>query len=438
MRLLSSLVLLGSVIVGCKDPEIAAAETKAQTSSDFAAEGKDALADGDAERAIALFEKASDSAPLDPNNFLLLARAQTLAGNDVAAVLAIKQAEDLGARNDPGVRRERVELYRHMGNNKAAIATLVELRDAGQLTDVELLVLARLQAHDGETEAGYKTLELLQALDADNVEAKVVEAEILLISGDEMLAAKLMDRLLAENPSLVPARVLRARYFLQNGSAEAALKDLERVPEAASKKAEIVELKGRVLNHLKRYAEAAELLTPMVAANPREADLAAQLAETLLYLGKVELAEEMTERALALRPGFARALYVRGRTLELQGEQQAAAEQYEDALKSDPSFAPALSRVWPILVKRGEKAEAMSALERLFFMNEASLEEKIALATLCADTGSHLERARKLVAEALRVQPHNARAKILKGRLGKAPSAKKKGGVTIMRNKGGR
>ena len=248
-----------------------------------------------------------------------------------------------------------------------------------------------------------------------------------------------MDRLLSENPTLVAARVLRARYFMQNGYAEVALKDLELVPEEASKNSEIVMLKARAFNNLKRYQEAADVLQPMVEANPRDADLVGLLAETELYLGKVESAQAKVDQALGLRPNFPRALYVRGRTLEVQGDLKAAAEQYQFALKSDPSFAPALSRVWPIYEHRGEKIEAMSALERLFFMNEATIDEKIELASLYVDTGSHPERAKKLLAEAFRVQPDNPRAKELKGRVGKISGGGNgngnSGGVQIIRKK---
>lgn len=440
MRIASLLVAFSLLLCACKDAEQVAAESKQTAAADATTKGRIALAAGDAETALASFKVASSHAPQDPNIYLLLARAHKLAGNDGASVLAIKQAEELGMRNDPAVKRERAELYRRMGQTKEAISAFLELRDAKQLTDAEMLDLALLQAHNGDAESGYKTLERVQQLDPDNVDAKVVEAEILLLSGDEVLAAKLMDRLLTDTPALVGARVLRARYFMQNGYSDVALQDLELVPEDSAKKPEIVMLKARVLNNLKRYQEASDVLTPMVEANPRDADLVALLAETELYLGKVEQAQAKVDQALAIRPKFARALYVRGRTLEVQGDLKAAAEQYQYALKSDPGFAPAISRVWPIYEHRGEKAEAMAALERLFFMNEASLDEKIALATLYVDTGSHTERAKKLVAEAVRVQPDKPGLKELKARVGKLPGSgggngDGKSGVMIIKKK---
>jgi tetratricopeptide (TPR) repeat protein len=429
MRIACSLGLL--VLVGCKDPELQAAEQKQRAAFDFTNRGRVALADGNTDTAISLFKQASNTNPEDPNIYLLMAQAQKAAGNDGAAVLAIKQAEDLGMRNDPAVRKERAEIYKRMGQTKEAIATYVELASDNKLTDPEVLQLVRMQAHNGEIEAAFKTLEHVQSRKPDDLDAKVVEAEVLLLSGDEVLGAKLMDRLLTENPALIPARVLRARYFMQNGYSDIAQKDLELVPEAQSQQTEIVELKARVFNNLKQYDNAKKLLEPMVAANPRDPDLVALLAETELYLGQIDAAQAKVDQALALRPRFARALYVRGRTLEAQKDIRGATEQYTFALKSDPGFAPALSRLWPIYEKDDEKTEAMSALERLFYMNEASIEEKVALARFYADTGVNKDRGRKLIDEAVRVQPDNEEFKKLKERLGKSDSERKPQGPKI-------
>src|SRR5439155_14158131 len=125
--------------------------------------------------------------------------------------------------------RERAELYRRLGQTTAAIAVLRDLRDANQLTDVELLTLAKLQARTGDSEDAWATLERVQAKKPDDADAKVAEAEILLVKGDEVLAANLMDRLLKANPQLVSARLLRAKYFLTNGYPDMAEADLGQI-----------------------------------------------------------------------------------------------------------------------------------------------------------------------------------------------------------------
>jgi tetratricopeptide (TPR) repeat protein len=176
-----------------------------------------------------------------------------------------------------------------------------------------------------------------------------------------------------------------------------------------------------------------KVLTPLIEQHPRDADLIAQLAETELNLGNLVEAQAHVDQALGLRPQFPRALYVRARAFEADGDVNAATENYQFALRSDPTFAPALSRLWRIYRDRAEKVEAMAALERLFFMGDASLEEKVALAEMYADSRTHLDRGHKLIAEALRREPTNARYKEVKARLGKQPGHSGKPGIIIMK-----
>src|SRR3954463_634556 len=110
MRLALSLSFAGLRLVACQDPEVEGAEAKQKLAWELSGKGRVALADGKFEEAVKLIKQAADATPRDPGLYLLLARAQKAAGNDTAAVLAIKQAEDLGARNDPAIRRERAEL----------------------------------------------------------------------------------------------------------------------------------------------------------------------------------------------------------------------------------------------------------------------------------------------------------------------------------------
>lgn len=436
------LIALGGLLssAACKDPETAAAEALQKTAEAKIAEGREALASGKWDRAIAAFKQAASAMPKDPQPLLMLADAHRQAGNDAAAVLALKQAEELHGGDDPLLKRQRAELFRRMGQTRPAIATLLELFHANQLTDAEVLVLSRMQARQGEVEAAWKTLERVQLRKPDDPEAKVVEAEILLISGEELLAAKLMDRLLEENPGSTGARVLRARYFLNSGYPEMAEADLALVGREGAKDPEVVALKAKVLNQLRRYDEAVRALQSLLDDSPRNPELLAQLAETKLNLGQTSEALTLVEQGLTLKPKDARALYVRGRVLEAQGELKTAVESYQHALRSDPSFGPALSRTWRIFEHRGEKIEAMSALERLLFMNEASIDEKVALAGLYADSASQVERGKKLIAEALRHEPKNGRYLEIQARLVKAAAAttEKKPGSGVIIMKGGR
>ena len=355
--------------------------------------------------------------------YVALSDAYHQAGNDTGAVLTLKQAEQVAGRADPTLQRNRAELYLQLHQPGAAIAELTALRDAELLTDAEILELARLLAHNGKIDESIRTLEKIQRRDPDNLDAKVVEAEVLLLRGDEVLAGKLMDRLLGDTPDLTNARLLRARYFTTNQQYELAEKDLAFISGADARRTDVVSLKAKVMNKLERFDEAAGVLEPLVEELPRDAQLLALLAETRLFQKRNDDAHALVNRALSVRPNFPRALYVRGRASEAQGEADAATADYEAALKSDPTFAPALSRLWGLWAKKGNKAEAMAALEKLFFMNEISADEKVSLATFYADTGSNLDRGVKLMNEALKREPKNAEYLAIKAHLMKQAEA---------------
>ena len=409
-------VLVGAA--GCKDPETAAQQARQQTAAQKLAEGTRLLENGNYEGAIAALRAASNATPEDPTPHLYLAEAQQRLGNDGAAILSMRQAMDL-SKGDPKMKKRLADLYRRSNNAPQAIKVLSELRDQNLLTDPEILTLAKLQAHEGDVEGAFRTLEQIQRRRPDDPHAKVLEAEILLLKGDELLAANLMDRLVSET-NLPDAWLLRARYFLNSGRPDLAEADLTHIDGEAADKAEVVQLKARVLNELKRHDEAEKVLRQLLEKRPNDEELIAQLAESVLYQGRPAEAEELVDRALAKRPRYPRALYVRARALEAQGELKRAAENYQYALKSDAAFAPALSRIWRIYQHRGEKAEAMSALERLLLIGEASTEEKVALAELYAQSRINVTRGKKLIEEALKHDPENDRYKEIRAQLVKA------------------
>lgn len=442
MRRLLSAIACGLLALGagaCKDPEVVAEEAQAATAHKQLTEGRHLLAAGQLDRAIAAFKSATALLPNDPTPFLLLAEAQREAGNDAAAILALKQAEALTQNAEPSLKKRLAQLYRDEGHDAQAVAVLLELRDAQALTEEETLGLAALQAHAGDTDGAMKTLEIIQRERPDDPEAKITEAEIFLVQGDEVAATKIMDRVVTEYPKQVSARVLRARYFLNNGFAEQALRDLFELPLEESRRPEVVGLKARILNQLQRYDEAEAALQPLMQNNPRDVELIAQLAEVKLNLGQTVDAQALVDRALGIRPNFPRALYVRGRALEAEGKMDRAAETYRTALDASPRFAPALSRIWRLYEREGKHVDAMSALERLLLLDEASLEEKAALAELYAENHLHPTQARKLIDDALRREPKNARYKEISKTVSSAfpkPVKRKPSGLEII--KGGR
>ncbi len=245
----------------------------------------------------------------------------------------------------------------------------------------------------------------------------------------------MMDRLLAETPDLTPARMLRARYFVANSQLEAAFADLEQVSAKDTANVEVVTLKARVLNELGRHDDAAQLIEPLLEDDPREPVLLSLLAEIRLYQERGADAQVLVDRALGEQARFPRALYVRGRSLEQGGNLDAAVTDYETSVRSDPAFFPPLTRLWGLYLKRGDKGEAMAALERLLFMGEITGYEKVELVKLYDQTGANLTRAKALITEALKREPKNPQYLKLKARIDKALAPSRPPGIIIMKHR---
>ena len=427
----------------CKDAETVAAEQKQQALQQHIAEGRMALDKGEWAGAAEHFKAAAQISPQDPMPQMLLSSAYRQGGNVPAALLSLKQASTLMKFKDPAIRKQMAELEKENGNAGDAIRTLKALQEEGELTHDETLELARVQAREGDGEGAYKTLDAITSKTPDDPLAKVTEVEIQLVAGDELLATKLLDELIAQQPELLQARLVRARYLLANAQPELALADLAEVKGLRATENEVLELKARAWNQLQKYADAEKALSALISEKPRDADLLSLLAEVKLNRGEPGEAELLVDRALALRPSFARALYVRGLSQEALGEADRAKENYQEALRSDRGFAPALSRLWRIYQQEGDTGESISALERLLFAREASIEEKAALAKYYIDTGSNLSRGRKLIDEVMRHEPRNTRYRIVQVRYEKAgkdgevgqrkPSRPSGSGPTIIR-----
>jgi tetratricopeptide (TPR) repeat protein len=435
LRLTAPLALI--LLAACKDPETAAIQMKVDTYATRMADGRTLMAANQPERAARAFRAAAAMSRENPEPLLMLAEAQRAAGNDGAAILALKEAEAIAPGNDPAIQRQMADLYLHQGDVPAAIATLKGLLDSDELSNSEILALARLQARSGDPEGAFKTLEPIQSKDPDDPKAKVVEAEILLIRGDELLAAKLMDKLIEQDPEFIEARLLRVRYFLNSGYPDVAEQDIASLTGPEARRPEVVLMHARILSKLNKNEEAAERLTQFVDENPENAEAQAQLAEIKLSLGKTSEAQDLVEKVLRNRARSPRALYVRARIMEAQGDKRGALENYDYALSADPSFAPALSRLWRMQQEERQWQESRTTLERLYKLGEASLEEKVALAELYADSKSNYERGRKIVDELLHLDPGNPKYVALKAALTPAaPKKKRSSGPIILR--GGR
>ncbi|AKF82759.1 hypothetical protein MFUL124B02_30175 [Myxococcus fulvus 124B02] len=424
--------------LACKEPEAAAVQNRAQQAQSALGEARVQLASGQPAAALNALKRAATAAPDSAEPFLLMAEAHLMNNNMGAAIMSLKQAEALIPGTDPSIQKQLSELYRGNGNTQEALTILVTLRDSGLLQEKDILDLARFQAREGQIEAAFATLESVLRDSPDDPEAKAVEAEVLLMKGDELLAANLMDKLLQQNPAHTAARLLRARYFLVSGVPQMAEADLQAVEGKDAQRADVVTLRARALLAQGRAKDAEAALKALVDAEPQNAEALAWMAETVLAQGRRADALALVDRALTFRPRLARGLYVRGRAQEEAKDMKGAEESYRFALSAEPRFAPVHSRLWRLYLQTDRKVDAFSSLERMLNLGEASMEEKVALARLSAQLQTQMARGMKLIDEALQKEPDNAEyQEVKKSLVSMTPKPKKKpSGPVIIR--GGR
>lgn len=376
-------------------------------------EARAALRRGRSDYAVQVLRAAIAEAPKEPSLYLLLSEAYQSMGNATAAVLAIDQARAASGRDDSSFVRAKADLCRQMRQVGCAIAELSTLRERQELSQPEVLELARLMAAAGRTDEAMATLDQVLVRSPDDPDAKTVEAEIMLRLGKELEAGTLLDRLVKEHPTLVRARIVRARYFLNVGNPKDADLDLSALPPTDELRLELTTLRVLILLALERHQDAAAVLEPVVRDMPRDADLMALTAQVRLQQQKPDEAATWVSKALQLQPALPRALFVRGLIAQARGDARQAEADFEAALRADPRFVPAHRALWQAAARRGDRLAAMASLERLIGMGEADFEERVALARLCAETGRSVGRGLKLAEEALAREPGSEALKAL-------------------------
>jgi tetratricopeptide (TPR) repeat protein len=425
------------LVTACQEPEHVVARKPTVAAGELVAQAKAEQAKGHPEKALPLLKQAVAERS-DVPTLMRLADAYAAVGNEPAALLTLKQAEEKSGGHDPGFKRARAELYVKMHDEADAIVELQSLLELDLLTDHEVQVLAQLLGHAGRLPEAFTTLDHVLKRSPDDEPTKVVEAELLLARHDDQLAVRLLDELLKKNPSLTTARVLHARVVRASGQAERALDELKLVPADQATSVELVTLEIELLNQLHRSDQALVLAQRLVDETPKAADPLALLAETRLLLGDAEQAQVLVEQALSIEPRWPRALTVRGQALETLHRPDEAMLEYRAALEADPAYAPALSRVWRVELARDAHQDALSTLEHLDAVAALAADEKLALVRLSVEAGSNPTRAAALVDELLVHEPKNAELLTLKSKVARSQQpakAVKAPGIIIIKGK---
>jgi len=204
---------------------------------------------------------------------------------------------------------------------------------------------------------------------------------------EEALAA--FERALEMLGDYAPAQEAVGRALMRLGRFEEAYAHFARATELDPGSAFAETGLGQIALERGEYEQARVHLEEALARDERHTEAHIALAQAYLALGRSEDATRHAERSRKLPPTSVRRdllasmnaspAGVRARTrsglqLENQGKPDEAAAQYRIVLESDPHYYFVRKRLADILVKQGQKAEALELLEAGLELNPGSRE----------------------------------------------------------------
>jgi tetratricopeptide (TPR) repeat protein len=185
------------------------------------------------------------------------------------------------------------------GQAEEALALLEEERARGTDDGATALQIARVLQRMGRKQDALREIEGALAREPENSKAMLMKANLLDDSGDPAAAVALLERVTTLQPSFGGAFAAKGQKLFQLGRHAAAVTALQRALELGAGDYEVRHTLGRSLIVLKRWPEARELFTKLVAERDDDGDAWLELATVQLRSGALPEAEASLARALA-------------------------------------------------------------------------------------------------------------------------------------------
>lgn len=198
----------------------------------------------------------------------------------------------------------------------------------------------------------------------DDVEARLLLAEICLAQGDRGAAIELYSNVIELRPDQALAHYKRGNLLKDGEQLEAALADYDRAITLNPSYAYALCNRGVVLSRLNRLPAALESYDQAVAVAADDALAWFNRADVLRQLKRLEEAQASYDRAIAIRPDYLECLYNRGVLLvELRRPTEALAS-FDRALALKSDYVDAYFNRGLLLVELRRLTEALTAFDK--------------------------------------------------------------------------
>ncbi len=326
--------------------------------------GSAAVASGDAQTAVRLFDVALRRAPDDPRVHVGRGQALLLAQRTDAGFEALERAASLdrSGRADLVLVENRLRL-RQFAAALAAIDRL-EAKLPGQAVPANLRGLAQLGL--GRSDDALASFETALSRDPKLLAAVVNLARIDEQRGDAARARKRFDALVAADPRNAQALVAQAELLSRTGAPSA---EVRRVLEQArsADPAAVSPALALAAFHVRSFRpeEAVVVLQKALTQSPDDTQLLEAIAVALARAGEPQQALRSLEQAVRARPGSARAHLKLAEMRASLGDSQGATSAYRRAAALEPGSPEANAGLASLLAREGKATEARRLAEEI-------------------------------------------------------------------------
>lgn len=334
----------------------------------------------------------------DPDN-------PVLAGELVDALLAegrIGQAEKMLASFSATVRTDSRVRFREarcalLGGRLPEAADMLEALES---TPVEGPVLrhdlALVQLMMGRIDAASKTLEPALADPAAPAAVYVLHARLLHWRGDYAGGLLAIEKALARSPEDIDARGVQALLLLDQGDSEAARIAAKAAVDLGGFQPEAAIALGTLALWDQRPDEANACFAQVLARQPQSGRALLGAGQVQMLRGNLDMARSTLEQAVANMPGHIGSWHALAWCQLLGGDLPAAQASYEKALALDRSFGETHGGLAIIHVLRGEASDAEAEIKRARKLDPKGRSAVYARALLYLNEGREAE-AKRLV-----------------------------------------
>jgi putative PEP-CTERM system TPR-repeat lipoprotein len=426
------------------------------------------LSRGNMGEAVAELSAAVHIDPELLNGRVMLASSY-LQRNEYAKAMATAQQGIRGQKTDAILFNIIADAYLQQGKHAEAADALRKAKEADPRYDTTYFKLVSLHLLAGEPEKGLTELRTIVELTPENVQALLVLASLLEITGKEKEALACYER--ACKTGELAAALETARYYLRSKKPAEAVPVLDEALRKNPAAPDLLGLKGQALLDQKKYEEAVgtyEKLAQVNAAaglaavsdtylamnkpdkaldrvrremkaNPERLDLMAEVSRIYTIMGKPTEAIDNARQIIRKQP-FAAIGYVTlavvyqsrkdidkgidalrsapkiqdtsipmmlGNLYALKKNFTSSLEQYHKAEVLNPGYVPAIYQKAVLFHMMGKKKEAIGEYQRVVRLFPKHIPALNNLACLCAEDGGSLSAALQYAMQAYLLAPHD-------------------------------